>query len=1303
MAFRPITKAAKKDPSQERKALAHQKEEEQKTTIEEELAYRRGLVAVKDLISPASFEVEPSYVRVGSKYARTVFVIGYPRYINVGWFAPIINYATSFDISIFFTPLATPLVLKQLRNKVGRVEAEISSGQEKGKPRDPMAESALRDMERLRDDLTQGTEHFFTVSVYMTLYANSLEELDKLTEDIEGLFGSKLIFTKRVLYQAEQGFNSTLPLCNDEIAIGFNMNTSPAAAAFPFISSDLTSDNGILYGINRHNNSLILFDRFSMQNANEVVFATSGAGKSIVSSSNVLIKDADGIIRLVQIGPTIDALAKKHVFEKIDDELEGVVNPGIFVYSFNKQLKGEWSPVSIAARKDAPDDLYVFTMKSGREITVTGDHNMLVLRDGSVVAAKSVDIAIGESIPLARKLPEPQHATVTQDIYELLQNNNKIYVDGGSHVIEHNSARLAKVTIDVRYDRYLYKYRTGRLIPLGYFSKILAHLGIEPHTVYSEIRLCSKTTSLEGTSLPPIIHLTAEWARLMGYIVSEGAIREQYILISNEDETVVDDIIHCLTILGFSYYRRKDDGSFVVAGRVIVEYINALGIGKTSGDKRIPGVLFGVSSSIVAEFLRAYFEGDGCAENHAVTATSKSKELVSDLAYIFLRFGISVRLSKRIKCATNTVKKTRRTYWQLSLSGQENLAQYAESIGFVTNRKSVKLKKSLGLKGNTNSETIPVQTVFQELYALFPSHLRGIQDCIELKNGSYQPSREKLQTVIDQMNRAVIRFEALRGELEVLTTLPHMTSVVGMGVADKHVNGVLWKEMGQTWNLMKQYQVSPYATNVLRAWSYSSSNHIDFEEVRRAVHHGFRELNLSMKDFNRSLRAGLCEKSDMRYGRLRGAAHHVQLEYQKIAMRLSHIKGLIAKLQNLCSADLLWDPITSIEKIKNADTYVYDFTVDNEVFLAGHGGLFVHNSFAIKLEILRSMMMGTDIMVIDPEREYKHLCDAVGGTYVNISLSSTGRINPFDLPRPVGEQVSTTDIIRSAVITLKGLMRLMLGAFTQEEDSTIDRALLEAYAKKDITPQTDLSAGVEPPTLTDLQDVLDGMEGGAGLSAKLKKYTEGTFAGLLNKPTNVETKNQLVVFSVRDLEDELRPIAIYTIINYIWNVVRSEIKKRILVIDEAWWLMQHEDSARFIFALAKRCRKYYLGMTTITQDVNDFLNSQYGRAILTNSAIQLLLKQSTAAIDTVQKTFLLTEGEKYLLLEGGPGEGIFFAGSKHVAIKVVASYSEDQLITTDPRQLLEIAAAKKEFQDEHDAAPPPTQPNSGSSLAPTNH
>ncbi len=613
MAFKPITssaKGSKKDTEVSAPSL-------EQLTIEEELAYRRGELTIRDLISPAAFEAQATYVRIGSKFARTMFVVGYPRYISVGWSAPIINHSATFDLALHFSPLPTPMILKQLRDKVGRKEAEIYGAQDKGRPRDPAAETALRDMEKLRDDLTQGIEYFFSVGLYMTIYSDTLEALDKLTEDMESMFASKLVFTKRVYFQAEQGFNSTLPIGNDELQVGFNMNSSPAAASFPFVSSDLTSDNGILYGINRHNNSLILFDRFSLQNANAVLFATSGAGKS----------------------------------------------------------------------------------------------------------------------------------------------------------------------------------------------------------------------------------------------------------------------------------------------------------------------------------------------------------------------------------------------------------------------------------------------------------------------------------------------------------------------------------------------------------------------------------------------------------------------------------------------------------------------------------------YAVKLEVLRSLMMGTDVIVIDPEREYQHLSEAVGGTYINISLASKSNINPFDLPRAVGEEVSTADIIRSAVISLKGLMRLMLGQFTPEEDSIMDRALIETYAKKDITPQTNL-ANAEMPTLGDLEEVLDGMEGGASLAERLRKYTKGTFSGLLNSQTNVAMSNQLVVFSVRDLEDELRPIAIYTLVNYIWNVVRSQLKKRILVIDEAWWLMQHDDSAKFIFALVKRCRKYYLGVTTITQDVNDFLTSPYGKAILTNSAIQILLKQSPAAIDIIKSTFLLTEGEKYLLLESAPGEGIFFAGAKHAAIRIVASYAEDQLITTDPRQLLEIEASKKEFEEQ---------------------
>lgn len=622
--FKP-RQVQKQEERQEKERQASERDEEKeidqapeivKELVEEEKAYRRGAISIKDLIAPASLQVNSDFLRMGEKYVRTIFIVGYPRYISVGWFAPIINMNYTFDVSMFFYPVKSAVILKQLKKKVGALEAQIVSDAEKGAARDPLRETALRDIEALRDALTQGIEKFFQFALYITIYTESEEELDRMSDEVEDIFGSRLVYSKKVFFQAEQGFNSTLPLANDELSITFNMNSSPIASSFPFISSELTSDNGILYGINRHNNSLILFDRFSLQNANSVVFATSGAGKS----------------------------------------------------------------------------------------------------------------------------------------------------------------------------------------------------------------------------------------------------------------------------------------------------------------------------------------------------------------------------------------------------------------------------------------------------------------------------------------------------------------------------------------------------------------------------------------------------------------------------------------------------------------------------------------YAIKLEILRSLMMGTDVIIIDPEHEYKHLSDAAGGTYINISLASENKINPFDLPRSIMGGAKTEDIIRSAVITLKGLIRLMLGDLNNDEDSIVDRALLETYAKKDITPDSDLSK-IEPPVMQDFQDILESMEGGADLAMRLRKYTQGTFAGLFNSPTNVKMDNQLVSFSVRDLEDELRPIAIYTIVTYIWNVVRSEMKKRILVIDEAWWLMQHEDSAKFIYALVKRCRKYYLGVTTITQDVNDFLTFTYGQAIVNNSALQLLMKQAPAAIDLIKKTFALTEGEKYLLLECAVGEGIFFAGAKHAAIKVVASYTEDQLITSDPRQLLEIEEAKREFAE----------------------
>ena len=591
---------------------------------EAELIYRQGVVTMRDLIAPPSLEVDSGYLRIGKRYAKTIYVYGYPRQVFTGWLSPIINLDEIIDISLYIYPVESRVVLDNLKRKVGQLEASYSINQEKGRVRDPGLEAAIQDAEELRDKLQVGEERFFRFGLYLTMYANSIDELTQVGRKIEGIFGQSLIYTKPTTLQMEQGFNTTTPLGSDQMQISRNMNTGALSTSFPFTSSELSRNEGILYGLNRHNNGLVLFDRFSLENANMVVFAKSGAGKS----------------------------------------------------------------------------------------------------------------------------------------------------------------------------------------------------------------------------------------------------------------------------------------------------------------------------------------------------------------------------------------------------------------------------------------------------------------------------------------------------------------------------------------------------------------------------------------------------------------------------------------------------------------------------------------FAIKLEALRSLMMGVEVIVIDPENEYRALSDAVGGSYLRLSLASQTRINPFDLPR-VFDQEEADNALQANIITLHGLLRLMMGGatvnsttgatltspLTPAEDADMDVAIINTYARAGISKDP-LTHNATPPTMNDLYNTLASMTGnGPSLAQRLRKYTTGTFSGIFSEQSNVQLDNPFLVFNIRDLEDELRPVGMYIVLNYIWNKVKSDKRKRILIIDEAWQLMKYDDSAAFMFSLAKRARKYYLGLTTISQDVEDFLSNKMGRAVVANSSLQLLLKQAPSAIDIVAETFKLTSEEKNRLSQFPVGEGLFFAGLNHVIIRILASETESQLISTDPKAL---EAARKE-------------------------
>jgi conjugal transfer ATP-binding protein TraC len=583
---------------------------------EAELIYRQGIITMRDLIAPPSLQIDANFLRIGRRFCRTLYVYGYPRQVFTGWLSPIINLDEILDLSLFVYPVESRVVLENLRKKVGQLEASYTINQEKGRVRDPGLEAAIQDAEELRDKLQVGEERFFRLGLYLTLYADKLEELDNVTRKVEGIFGQSLVYTKPATMQMEQGFNSTTPLGTDQLQIYRNMNTGSLSTSFPFTSAELSRNEGILYGLNRHNNGLVLFDRFSLENANMVVFAKSGAGKS----------------------------------------------------------------------------------------------------------------------------------------------------------------------------------------------------------------------------------------------------------------------------------------------------------------------------------------------------------------------------------------------------------------------------------------------------------------------------------------------------------------------------------------------------------------------------------------------------------------------------------------------------------------------------------------FAIKLEALRSLMMGTEVIVIDPENEYKQLSEAVGGTYLRLSLASSTRINPFDLPR-VYDQDEADNALQANIISLHGLLRLMMGGatvnnstgatsyapLTPAEDADLDLAIINTYARAGITKDP-LTHNATPPTMNDLYNTLASMTGnGPNLAARLRQYTTGTFSGIFSEQSNVEIDNPFLVFNIRDLEDELRPVGMYIVLNHIWSKVKADRRKRMLIVDEAWQLMKYDDSANFMYSLAKRARKYFLGLTTISQDVEDFLSNKMGRAVVANSSLQLLLKQAPSAVDIVADTFKLTNEEKNRLSQFPVGEGLFFAGLNHVIIRILASETEASLISTDPQ------------------------------------
>lgn len=1173
----------------------------------EKVEIEEGEVKAEDVVAPSFIEVKQSYLKLGERMCKSFFVFSYPRYLSTGWLSPVINLDSPLDVALHIHPTDAGNILKRLRKKVTEVQAEIAERESKGLVRDPSLEIAYQDIESLRDELQTARERIFKLGLYITVYGDTEQELREIETALRSILESRLIYLKPALMREKQGFISNCPYGMDQLLVHTPMNTGPLSSIFPFVSPDLSANEGILYGINQHNNSLVLFDRFTLENANLVVFAKSGAGKSTTAHTEVLVKDEIGGIRLRKMGQVVDEIIKKQGIDFTDEELEGKTFPEIKVWTFDENMKGKWGEVKIAARKLAPKEFYKFKTRSGREITTTGDHNLVALKNGKVELLRGDEVEKGEYIPLPRK------------------------------VEFHSQEDKCKLTLD----------------------------GIEVSS--------------------------SEFLRLAGLITAEGTVMEDRVIISNTEEAVLDSIRNDLSSLNVKFSEMKDKyknirGIHTGVGN-FTELVKEIGGMERSGEKKIWPFVFNLNKKQIAQYLSAYYEGDGGVEvgRSIVAATSKSKRLISEISYLLYSFGIISRIHKTKKEPTNCNWKEKKTYWKLSISGQDNLRKFAESINFITERKRKALNTIIQKTGNTNVDFIPdVAPIFKEIYDLFSCGLHNIQDISNIKRSHYKPSPEKVKEMVSIIEERIQQFKDRAINYQILSELPSLSEIIDLGKNNKELNRELWKTLGQSWRVVKNKGVAPGFINASKMIQVVSGKQYALGEVKQAIYSGFRETDLEVKQYSRSLQSALKHRphSSTRYDMIQQSAQHVFQRYQEILnYNIPKAEEKLEQLKLLANSDLFWDPIVKVDKIENKkDKYVYDLTCENSVFLAGVGGMFVHNSYFTKLEILRYLMQDVDVIIIDPENEYQFLNDAVGGQYFKISLNSEHHLNPFDLPVP-REDEKLEDVLRSNIINLVGLLRVMLGGLNPEEDGIIDQALTETYASKDITPETDPSTWKEKiPVMSDFEAVLSGMEGTESLLDRVRKFTKGSYAQFFNSPSNVDmTTSPFVVFGIRDMEESLRPMAMFIILRHIWSQIRSKLKRRVLLVDEAWWIMQSDDGASFLFGLCKRARKYWLGVTTITQDVSDFMKSDYGRPIITNSSLQFLMKQSPATIDGVQQTFNLTEGEKAMLLGSAVGEGIFIAGQKRVALKVVASYTEDQIITSSPEEVQKIKEAKRKL------------------------
>ncbi len=972
-------------------------------------------------------------------------------------------------------------------------------------------------------------------------------------------------------------------------------------------------------------------------NPHIAIVGTTGSGKSISYDEEVLVKQ-NGKPRLVKIGELVDSLIRENGSEFIED-CEGVSDPNIEVYTFDENLKSKWSKVRFAGRKISPKYMYKFTTASKREIITTGDHNLVIIKNGEIKVMKSSEVNVGDYIPIPRKIKINDGFVSEINLIELLKDE-KVYITGASKILESNYQLIKNfLPIDKKYDKYLKFYTNGRRIPISYFLKLLKCLNISDDE-FRSIKIIEKK-SKEDKAIPIFLPLTKEMMRLLGYIASEGRIQNTCVKISNKNEEILTDIYNCAKIFNPKLNKRRSKSELVIYSKLFVKILKSLGLYGNSEKKRAPWILFHVNEILLSEYFRAYYEGDGCVEKRCITATTKSKNLANDHLYHLLRLGIIGRIE--VKKLKNT--KYRSIYYQITISGRENLEKFAQ-IGFVSQEKNLKLFKLLQGKSSTNVDIIPeVGQVVKRIHEAINFDKSKMEDSII--RGIRRPSRKYLKKLISKIKDRVKEIKSIGKEIEQLRNLSKLCNLVQIA-EERNFNSILYKEMDESWRRAKRRTVRTKLRNVNKIAEIIGEHYLQKEQLRNCIRTAFSILGIGLQSFDKSV-YDFCtgRREDITYEKIEKTSQFLVQKYDEVCKNLCLVEKDIEFIEILANSDILWDPIISIEKLESKHKYVYDLCVDDQVFLAGFGGIFVHNSYFIKTFLLRaSLVWNANAIIIDWAGEYKPWVRQVGGKVV--ALARGAYLNLLDLAG-----MKPSDRIKQVIRSLEILTDI--GEYP-EQRRLIEQAMEEAYIRKGFKltekDQRDaLGRPLTPPTLKDVQKILqEKLETGTyefpaeleNAIYKLKRFTlEGDdyFAEQSTIKLDELLSAGLVDIDLSGLPDEtFRALGALTILQFVKEKMRMEGWspekgiKLFVVVDEAWKISKDENSD--LVMIVREGRKYQFALIVASQSPMDI-----AEAVFSNVGTVFMLRlKFEKFLDYLQGSLRFSDYIRQKILSFGVGQ-----------------------------------------------------------------